>query len=233
MAPVKTPLYTDVSGEKMTPGNLVRAITSFLVGLPVALATSVLVGAAYLMVEFANLCHSSIVKDGFKKKLVEKPGFKAASEFLEKAFVGVWTEFGIYGYLKVAETMVQAANTFRARHGEMDPPHNTLPGTSPQANIDQTKILKEVANIISNFFQPSNNVTPVSHSPVVNALMGPPAAAGPSASPSSPGAGAVGGAGAGVAGSSAATAEEERKKRGAGTRRTARRTRKGTSSSRA
>ncbi len=224
MAPVKTPLYNDVSGEKMTPFNFGRAIASFLVGIPTALATSVLVGTAYLMVEAANLCHSSIVKDGFKKKLVEKPGFKAASEFLEKAFFGVWTGFGVYGYLKAAEGLVQAANTFRVRHGEMDPPHDTSPGTSPQANIDQTKILKEVANIVANFFKPSNNVTPVAHSPVVNALMGPPAAAGPSASPSSPGGGAVSAGAATGSGSS----EEEKRKRGAG-RRAARRERKGTS----
>lgn len=107
VTPVKTVL--DILFNS-TAGKTIRAGASALVGIPAAVATTMVLASFYTMSKAAMYSHrhfKNVWNIGDVK--VDDPTLVAISDFFWDAIGTTWTEFGIYGYLRSAELFKEHA----------------------------------------------------------------------------------------------------------------------------
>ncbi len=83
--------------------NAVRMIASATVGVSLALAGSVILGAAALTFKAMDLCWSEVYKKMFSVDVYHSPVLQSLSDSSFNALKGLWTGFGLYTFIKVAE----------------------------------------------------------------------------------------------------------------------------------
>lgn len=134
--------------------DFVRGVASALVGVPTALAASVLVGTMFLMAESMNICYSHVRKTVTgEKKIIFEPVLNDISESLKGAFFSVWTEWGIYGFRKGAEYAVEVKNSILAHDGYTSPFNELGHIYHNPKEADPSKAVELAQQEISKFFQ--------------------------------------------------------------------------------
>lgn len=93
--------------------NFVRLVASAVIGIPTALAASVVMGSLFLAVEFANIMYSHAIKNSIGLKVLKfTPALAAASDFFKNAVVKCWSEWGVYPYITAATYVAEALDSF-------------------------------------------------------------------------------------------------------------------------
>ena len=80
----------------------VRFVASATVGLPLALAASVVVGTTALTLRAMDKCWSEFYKKAFSTDVVPNAFLKGAADASFAAFATIWTGFGFYAFKEAA-----------------------------------------------------------------------------------------------------------------------------------
>ncbi len=98
--------------------NVIRGVASAVVGIPVAIAATIVVGTAFMIVNAARIAELQFRKVwGNPTVKVENPGLLAASDFLWGAMGKIWTGFGIYAPLEMAKQFRSSAEEWQSDLG--------------------------------------------------------------------------------------------------------------------
>lgn len=109
------------SGTVKKIANLVRGLTSLLVGIPTAVAASVIVGTLFFAVELTNVLASHLTKNTIYQNVFKfSPGLEAASQFLKGSLVKIWSQWGVYPYIETAKFFTKTLDEFTNFHEEGD-----------------------------------------------------------------------------------------------------------------
>ncbi len=129
-----------------------RFIVSVLVGLQVALATSVVVGIGVVIAESVNAAYATIRKIGpFKKEeVVYMAWLNNIADSFEKAFKSIWTDFGIYAFKTTLEALGDKSGNFAKSGGSQSPYGSGNPERGTVINPQDAK--KNAANEADTLF---------------------------------------------------------------------------------
>jgi len=143
-----------VAGFLQQVGKAVKFIASATVGLPLALAASVVVGTAALTLRAMDLCWSEIYKKAFSTDIVHNNFLKGAADGAFDMFSKIWTGFGVSAYIDTAsfinDRMGRVAKTLGLEnhdqfHGESYKDHLSLSGVEEAAIKDSENLEKKAS----------------------------------------------------------------------------------------
>ena len=129
-----------IGGFLKSCANAVRAVASATVGIPLALATTVVVGTAALTTSAMNYCWSHVVK---KSAFAKELHFDKSLDSLQKSMWGflgaTWTQLGLYTYIEACKKVGGYCDGRAAALGQDDRKNSSAYIAPPMENSHEEK----------------------------------------------------------------------------------------------
>jgi hypothetical protein len=102
-------------------GKLIRFTASALVGIPLAIAGTLIGLIALGIVDVAAALNAKAIKSFFGTEIVQDAVLESYKKDIKSLIAGLWTGFGAYAFLETADTIREASEEFLDSTGQGQP----------------------------------------------------------------------------------------------------------------